>query len=336
MRLPQFNFAPKIGIDLGTARVRIWVEGVGQYKDEPSCLSINVQDGRVLAVGNQALKLKQKNAQLVWPIQTGQVADKKQVQALLKILLDQAWRPRILAQPIIAVSIPVSSSKEEKQTLSELLFELGAQEVVTVAQPLAGMLGSGVLSRDVSASFGLAIGAGLVEAGVVSMGSVIKSVSNQRAGEWLSWQLQAYLHRELAAEFVKEDVEQLLQTVGALYPGVKTVAEVVGKDLHTGQPKAYLIKGEMLLPVVKLYAQGYLELVQKLMSQLSPALIQDCFERGLLIFGGAAKLQGLEKFLSQSLGMPVALVEDAETAVQAGLVVVLQNLNEFKNQALSA
>lgn len=336
MRLPQFNFAPKIGLDLGTARVRVWVEGIGRYKDEPSCLAISTKDGRVLAIGNQALKLKQKNAQLVWPLQSGQVADKKQAQALLKILLDQAWRPRVLVQPIIAVSTPVSSTNEEKKTLSELLFELGAKEVVTVAQPLAGLLGAGVLSRDVSASFGLSIGAGLVEASMVSMGSVVKSVADQRAGEWLSWQLQAFLQRQLQAEFSQADVEQLLEKVGNVGLGIKTTAEVVGKDLLTGQPKTFYIKEDLLQPVVKLYAQGYFELVQKLMSELSPALIQDCFERGLLIFGGAAKLRGLEKFLSQSLDLPVALVEEAEMAVLEGLVVVLNNFSQFKSQALNA
>jgi len=329
----KFNLLPKIAIDLGTSRTRIWVEGLGKVKDEASCLVVRQKDNKVLAVGDQALAYEKRFHQVIWPVRDGFVTDKQQVQALLKVMLADYWRPRLITQPIIAVSIPAMGSSLQKQTLSESLFEIGAREVVTVSQPLAAMFGVGVLANDPSGSLNLHLGAGVVEAALVSMGSVVQFASSNLAGEWLSWQLLAFLKKQFNLILSEQELQKVLTQLISVSSGIDQTMKLAGKNASTGQPISQTLTATQLLPLVKNYVSRYVDLVKQLLAKVSPELMDDSFGKGLLLTGGLAKLNGLERYLSLNLNMPVAMMEKPEDAVIEGLAHVLKHLEEFKNQA---
>src|SRR3989344_713075 len=50
-------FTPKLGIDLGTTTVLVFVPGRGIVLNEPSVVAVSVSDNRILAVGNDAKEM---------------------------------------------------------------------------------------------------------------------------------------------------------------------------------------------------------------------------------------------------------------------------------------
>ena len=53
----QHRFTRDIGIDLGTANTLVHVSGKGVVIREPSVVAIDLEDGRVLAVGEEAKRM---------------------------------------------------------------------------------------------------------------------------------------------------------------------------------------------------------------------------------------------------------------------------------------
>ncbi len=76
--------------------------------------------------------------------------------------------------------------------------------------------------------------------------------------------------------------------------------------------------------------KDYLILIEHLLEEMPNALLSDVLDRGLLLSGNLAKLNGLDRFLARSLKMPVAVVDDPDLAAATGALTVLENLELFK------
>lgn len=50
-------FIKKIGIDLGTANILVFLPGEGIVVNEPSVVAISIVDNKVMAVGNEAKEM---------------------------------------------------------------------------------------------------------------------------------------------------------------------------------------------------------------------------------------------------------------------------------------
>ncbi len=94
--------------------------------------------------------------------------------------------------------------------------------------------------------------------------------------------------------------------------------EIQGQDQVTGLPKAlslttddiYEAIHEPLLEIVKT-CKGVLE-------KTPPELISDIIDRGVAICGGGSLLNGVDKFLTKSLGLPAYLVDNPTTCTAEG------------------
>jgi len=333
MQKIKFGFLPKIAVDLGTARTRIWIEEVGLVKDEASCVLFEPKTGKVLAVGDQAIGFQKKNCQLMWPMKAGFVLEKQLAQGLVKSLLAEHWHLRLISQPTIIVSSPACSSTLQRQSLSESFLEIGAREVVTVAQPLAAMFGAGLVKDDSANSFNLHLGAGVGEAVAICAGSVVQQESSFLAGEWLSWQVSALLKREFGLLIGRQVLSKLCQKLTLPTQKVQSVL-VEGKDVTNGQLVAKKINLAQFFPLVSTYADHYLAMFRKLIAKINPDLMGESLKKGLLLTGGLANLNGLENYLSVGLNIPVAKVDDCQNAVINGLVYVMKNLKKFKDRDL--
>ena len=71
-------YARKIGIDLGTANVLVYVKGQGIVLSEPSVVALSTKDNRVKAVGADALAMlgrEPESIEVVRPMRNGVIAD---------------------------------------------------------------------------------------------------------------------------------------------------------------------------------------------------------------------------------------------------------------------
>src|SRR5436305_8047301 len=83
-------FAKKVGIDLGTANVLVYVKGRGIVIDEPSVVALGVRDNNVVAVGEDARNMLGRvpgSISVVRPMRDGVIADYLITEAMLRYFI---------------------------------------------------------------------------------------------------------------------------------------------------------------------------------------------------------------------------------------------------------
>lgn len=334
MQLPVFSqFVRRIGIDFGSSRVRIWTDRAGLAVDEPAVLAVDSKSRRVLAFGSEAKEMEGRVNPAItihYPVRNGVIYDLDSAQALLKLLLQRVMKSTNLISPSIMASVPAGASEAALNVTSQLMYALGAREVYTISQPLAAGIGAGVPVADASGSFVLQMGAGLVEGAVISLGSMIETASTEAAGEYLVSRVQYRLKRDLALTVSSGKVEELVKKTLSATAANDRSQLLAGKDALAGSPKEVTVSVQHLYPETALLLKRYERLLRQLLSAIPPELTVDVIDKGLLLSGGLAQLDGLSQYLVETMGIPVSVVDKPEQAVIEGIGTAMEHLELFK------
>jgi len=321
-----------LAIDLGTETVRVWEKGKGLIGEYPSYLAIDTQSKRILAHGKDAYDMRGRvaaNVTLLRPFQKAQLWDRKVAQAFLKVVLRDALKKSLLS-PTILFSIPASLKPAIEAETVEMGYSLGAREVFTVVQPLAAAIGAGMPVADSSGGFIMQLGAGIYEAGVISLGTLVTSEHSFEAGDDFEQAMQNFLQQKYQVTISHETAKMLIHKLATLHDGHPGSVLITGKDEKTTAPKELQINTEHVRDFIEERAQVMVQLVKKLLSKVPAELTGDVVDKGLLLAGGGALLTGLDSFLVPKLGIPVSIVDDPERAVVRGMGTILDHLDEFK------
>ncbi len=335
MAISKIQLSPHLGLDLGSDQTRLYLLGQGVVIDQPSVLALNEKNGKVVAVGQDAAEMEGRvegpnsPLKLYRPFQQGQVYDNETAQALLRVWLQEILGWRFLFSPVVMVSVPAASTQASRQAVTELLHELGAREVYTMAQPLAAAIGSGVPIADASGTLIAQLGAGVAEVALISLGSLVEFESTLQAGRELDQQLQLTIQENYKATVGLETVKKLKHQL-LLLNGSTQTSLVIGQSLSDQSPQEIQVQASQLSPVVKVAADRLVAMIRSLLAKTPPELTADVLDKGVLLAGGLAQLRGLSTYLTQSLGLPVSLVEKPQQVVVDGLGLALEHLDEFK------
>lgn len=332
------KFFRKIGLDFGSSRIRVCSETEGILIDQPACIAVDSSSGQVIAVGKDAAAMSGRvDPKIIihWPIRNGVLYDATTAGALLKVVLQPILRSALLYGPVMMVSVPGGSTENQRESMSSLLYELGAREVYTIAQPLAASIGAGVPIADSSGSFVLHLGEGVVEAAVISLGTMVECQSNWYGGAFLKQQIKLAVNTERKLQISQATAQLLLHSIATVKPDEGGELLITGKDAATRSPKEIKISAQTLqVPVASMVKRAERS-IQQLLSQIPPELTVDIIDKGLLLSGGLAQLQSLDSYLIQTLGMPVAVIDEPDLAVIKGIETALQHLDEFKESLSS-
>ena len=86
------NLTPKVGIDLGTTNILVFVPGQGIVLNEPSVVAVS-EDSKVLAVGSEAKLMIGRTPEEIRayrPMKDGVIADYRVTEAMLRYFLRKA------------------------------------------------------------------------------------------------------------------------------------------------------------------------------------------------------------------------------------------------------
>src|SRR5207244_13078288 len=98
----------KIGIDLGTSTVLIYVKGEGIVVNEPSLAAVNRDRTRILAVGNQAFAMvgrAPESIQVVRPMREGAIADFVVTDGMLQHIISQVQGRRRISHTAFMIVV---------------------------------------------------------------------------------------------------------------------------------------------------------------------------------------------------------------------------------------
>ena len=321
-----------VAVDLGTETVRIWEKGVGLVSEQPSYLAVDTTSQKILAIGADAQAMMGRtaaNVQLFRPIQQGQVWDTDVAKAFLQAALKEVLGRSFLS-PTLMFSVPAALRPAVEQETVQLEYQLGAREVLTVAQPLAAAIGAGMPVADASGGFILQIGAGVAEAAVISLGTLVGVAGSKQAGEQFVQEVILALKTQRQVTVSRETARQLIHQLASLDDTYAESMLITGKHAKTAAPKEVQVTTADLREPAERLAEEYTQLVKKLLTDIPTELTVDIVDKGLLLSGGGAKLRGLDEYLVPKLGVPVSTVDQPAQAVIRGMGTILDHLDEFR------
>ena len=303
-----FGSSKDIGIDLGTANTLVFVKGKGIVLREPSVVAINSNTKRPLAVGREAKLMIGRtpgNIIAIRPLKDGVIADFDTAQVMIKSFIEKGISKGV-KRPRIIVCYPSGVTEVEKRAIEEASRLAGASDVVLMEEPMAAAIGAGLPVSEPTGSMIVDIGGGTTEVAIISLGGIVTSKSLRIAGDEFDQSIIAYVKKEHSLMIGERTAEQIKMEIGSAYKveDEKTM-EIKGRDLITGLPKTVTISEEQVREALREPVSSIVEAIKTTLEKTPPELAADIMDKGIMLAGGGALLQGLDILIEKETNMPV-------------------------------
>src|SRR3989344_9169925 len=162
----------KIAIDLGTANSLVHVFGKGVVINEPTVVAVTEDNGRVVAVGNDAKEMLGKTPEGITalrPMRDGVIADYGVTEAMLKYFINKSVGGSRIFKPDVMVSVPAGVTSVEARAVLDAAYSAGARYAYLIPEPLAAAIGTGLPISEPSGNMIVNIGGWTSEIAVVSL-----------------------------------------------------------------------------------------------------------------------------------------------------------------------
>lgn len=332
-----FNFLQKdIAIDLGTMNTLCYVDGKGITINESSMVAIDVNTGRIIAVGEEAFILFGKTPQnitIMKPLEEGVIRDYEITQTMLRYFLDKSRNGVSLLQPRALVTIPASITDVEKRAVEDAALQAGARDIVLVPETLATAVGMGLDAFSAKGSLVLNLGAGTCECSVVSLGGVVSSKSIGFGSEKINSIINQEIKDFYSLQISFEEEERIKKEIISIEEYKENVSfDVSGRDKVTYLPTIKQVDSSILNAKIREAFLVVVDLVRDVLERTPPSLSNDILDNGIYISGGLSRIDGLKPFLSKYLNYRLNFDENPETSTAEGIGQLLKRYNSLKER----
>jgi rod shape-determining protein MreB len=310
-----------MAVDLGTANTLVYVRGRGIVLSEPSVVAIDQRTGEVHAVGVEAKRMLGRTPGTITairPLKDGVIADFDVTEQMLRHFIHKANGNRF-AHPRVIVCVPSGVTGVEKRAVEEATLSAGARQAYLIEEPMAAAIGAGLPVSDPTGNMIVDIGGGTTEVAVISLGGIVVSQSIRVGGDEMDEAIMNHLRKEYKLLIGQQTAEEVKLEIGSAWPLEEEVqAEVRGRDMLTGLPKTVVIGSEDVRRALDEPVSQILDAIRGTLDKTPPELAADIMDRGIVLAGGGALLQGLDQRLRQDTHMPVHVAESPLTCVAVG------------------
>lgn len=317
----------KIGIDLGTSTVLVYVKGEGVVVNEPALMATDGKGGRVLAIGRAASQLVGRGgkARTVRPVRDGNGVDYGVAGAMLQHLIGRIVGRQRIFRPDVMLSVGPMVTGVERRAVLEATMQAGAKTAYLIDKPMAAAIGAKVAVSSTDGIVVVNLGAGSTEMAVIVLGEIVAVQSIPTGGEALDRAIEASIARTRGARLKPGDAERLKLEVGsAVTPAEETSVELNG-DREASSPPLRVSSTEVQA-AIREPLEAIVAGLQRLLTQVPEARRAAVNRNGLVLSGGAAQLPGMAEFLTARIGIPARVARDPQTCVAVGTGMALDNM----------
>jgi rod shape-determining protein MreB len=332
-------FSRDMGIDLGTANTLVYVKGKGIIVREPSVVAIQSETKEVLAVGDEAKKMIGRtpgNIIAIRPMKDGVIADFDITQVMLRHFIKKAYPKTSVFKPRVIVCVPSGVTEVEKRAVEEAAEQAGAKEAYLIEEPMAAAIGSDLPVSEPRGSMVVDVGGGTTEVAIISLGGIVTSRSIRIGGDELDESIVQYIKRQYNLLIGERTAEEVKIDIGSAYPKTsENIKEVKGRDLVTGLPKTIEISSQEIREAIAEPVNSIIEAIKFTLEKTPPELASDIMDKGLMLTGGGALLEGLDRRVIEETGMPVNIAENPLDCVAMGTGKALEELHMLRRVLVS-
>jgi rod shape-determining protein MreB len=325
----------KIGIDLGTANIIVYVKGQGIVMQEPSVVAVDDQN-HIVAVGEEAREMIGRtpgNIQAIRPMRDGVIADYVITEALLDHFIHRVQRGRRFGwgKPEVMISVPAGVTSVEKRAVRDAALKAGAGEAYLIEEPMAAAIGANVPVSGPSGSMIIDIGGGTSEIAVISLGAIVVSTSLRVGGNKMDEGIASYVRKKYNLMIGDRTAEEIKIQIGTALPLERELTmDVRGRDLIAGLPRTIQVDSTEVMEALEPPLQQIIGAVRLVLEQTPPELSSDIIDKGMVMSGGGSLLRNVDKLLTQVTGVPCHVADNALHCVALGTGVALEHFDFFK------
>ena len=331
-----FSLTKEIAIDLGTANTVI-IHNDKIVINEPSIVALDKRTDKLIAVGTEAQLMNGKENErirTVRPLRKGVIADFNAAELMIRGLIKKASSKSKWFSPSLrmVVGIPSGSTEVEIRAVRDSSEHAGGRDVYMIYEPMAAALGIGL---DVEAPEGnmiVDIGGGTTEIAVISLGGIVSNKSIQIAGDDLTDDILNHMKRAHNVRVGERTAEEIKKNVGSALVELDNPPEdfiVHGPNQMTALPMEVPVSYQEICHCIEKSIQKIEAAVLGALEQTPPELYADIVRNGIYLAGGGALLRGLDKRLTDKIGIQFHIAEDPLLSVAKGTGVALKKADKF-------
>lgn len=328
------GFGKNMGVDLGTANTLVYTKAKGIVAREPSVVAIDTNTKQVLAVGEEAKKMIGRTPGsiiAIRPLKDGVIADFDVTKSMLKYFIRKATNGKSLFQPRVVVCVPSGVTEVEKRAVEEAAIHAGARDAYLIEEPMAAAIGAGLPVHEATGSMIVDIGGGTTEVAIISLGGIVTSKSIRVGGDELDESIVNFIKKEYSLLIGERTAEAVKIKIGSADKDCElTKMEIRGRDMVTGLPKTIEVSSTEIYSALKEPVYNILEAIKSTLEKTPPELASDVMELGIMLTGGGALLDGINRLIIEETGIPVNIAEDPLDCVAIGTGKALESIDVLK------
>ena len=333
-------FSRDMGIDLGTANTLVLLKDKGIIINEPSVVAVqNERYGkqRIIAVGAEAKEMLGRtpgDIEAVRPMKDGVIADFDMTEKMIRYFIEKTHKRRFFVSPRIIISVPYGLTQVERKAVRESAMIAGAREVYLIEEPMAAAIGAGLPVNEARGSLVVDIGGGTTEIGVISLGGIISAKSVRVAGDKIDASIVNYVKEKYSLLISERAAEEIKIKIGTAVQQQKDLTYTVkGKDQISGLLSSVDLTSEDVREAIKDSIREIADALKFVLESIQPEVAADIVENGVVLTGGGALIRGLDKYLSDTVTLPVFVADEPLLCVANGTGKALEEIKSLKQAA---
>ena len=342
----MFNFfkGQNLSIDIGTANTLVYMDSK-VVLNEPSVVALRNEKGAsestVIAVGKEAKNMLGRTPgaiEAIRPMKDGVIADFKVTEKMLQYFMKKVLKSGFFSpSPKVLICVPCGATQVERRAIKESAVGAGARDVYLIEEPMAAALGAGMPIEEASGTMVLDIGGGTTEIAIISLNGIVYSDSLRCGGDVFDDAIVKFVRRVYGIIIGEATAEQIKEEVGTAFESkiVKKI-EFRGRDVARGLPVSFEITNSEILEALSEPLGMIINCLRTALEQTPPELSSDIAQNGLVITGGGALLEGIDKLINNQTNLPVSIADDPLTCVARGGGIALDMINQLDMGFLAA
>ncbi len=337
----SFFSTPKIGIDLGTANVLVYVPGKGIVINEPSVVAIDTETQQVKAIGTEAKDMIGKTPDSIIafrPMRDGVIADYRVTEAMLRYFIQKTLGSWNLLKPDVVVSVPAGITSAERRAVIEAGLRAGAGSVIPAKEPILAAIGAGVPIYEPTGHMIVDIGGGTTDVAVISLGSIVTAKSVKCAGNKIDQSIIDYVKRTHNLAIGERTSEKIkIKIGGAMRQSPENELEILikGRDYVSGLPRQIKMSTNEVVIAIERELAIVIQTIKDVMHETKPELASDLIDNGIILTGGTSQLRYLTDLILAKTGIKAYLSDDALYCVAKGTGIALEHIDVYKKALLA-
>ncbi len=332
-------FSKKIGIDLGTTTVLVYVPKRGIIINEPSVVAVSKLDKTVLAVGKEAKDMLGRTPDTIVarrPLKDGVIADYRTTEAMLRYFINKALGGVRIFRPEVMIAVPGGITSTERRAVIDAALSAGAKAAYIIKQPIVAAIGANIPIGSPNGHMIVEIGGGTSEMAVISLGGIVASTSVRIGGVKMDHAIMEFIRRTYNLAIGERTAEDIKIKCGsAMYLTDKLRMDVKGRDMITGLPKIIEVTSDDVTEAIQPLLEGILAALKDVLNQTPPELSADVMDKGIVISGGSSQLRNFDRLIAEATSVPTYMAEDPQLCVARGTGLALENLEAYKRSLFS-